>query len=216
MPFEKDSVYHIWIENGEGNTISKTFIFNYKGSIELNEVLNKEIYTILNNKKRMLLELVPLSNNVLNDIINNLYASNIPKKDIDDKLELALLEYGENSYSVSNTLDTILYETVLFNISNKLEINRNNMMRINSLSNNLTIKPGTELSTKIITKSYDLENKKIICNIYNSDNIVEIKGDYMAIYLVNDYTDKVLGMLVLNSSNCKYRAIGFNVEVGDN
>jgi hypothetical protein len=216
MPFEKDSIYHIWIENGEGNTISKTFIFNYKGSIELNEVLNKEIYTILNNKKRMLLELVPLSNNVLNDIINNLYASNIPKKDIDDKLELALLEYGENSYSVSNTLDTILYETVLFNISNKLEVNRNNMMRINSLSNNLTIKPGTELSTKIITKSYDLENKKIICNIYNSDNIIEIKGDYMAIYLVNDYTDKVLGMLVLNSSNCKYRAIGFNVEVGDN
>lgn len=216
MPFEKDSIYHIWIENGEGNTISKTFIFNYKGSIELNEVLNKETYTILNNKKRMLLELVPLSNNVLNDIINNLYASNIPKKDIDDKLELALLEYGENSYNVSNTLDNILYETVLFNISNKLEVNRNNMMRINSLSNNLTIKSGTELSTKIITKSYDLENKKIICNIYNSDNVIEIKGDYMAIYLVNDYTDKVLGMLVLNSSNCKYRAIGFNVEVGDN
>ncbi len=215
IPFNKDAIYHMWIETTEGSVISKTFIFNYKQMIGLDKVLNKELLNMLNEKKRLLSGVVPISNTAMTDVINDLYSSNVPKKDLDNELELALLTYGVNSYNVSNALDYILYEAALINISNKLEINRSNEIDIYTLSNEFIIRPGTRLNTKIITKAYDIDENEVTCNIYNTDNTIKIKGDYMAIYLVNEYTDKILGMIVLNSSNCKYRAIGFNVKVGD-
>ena len=62
---------------------------------------------MLNEKKRLLSGVVPISNTAMTDVINDLYSSNVPKKDLDNELELALLTYGVNSYNVSNALDYI-------------------------------------------------------------------------------------------------------------
>lgn len=216
IPFDKDKIYHAWIENEEGNIISKTFIFNYKESIGLTQLLNKELLNELNTKKRLLLEKIPNGNNMLIDVINDLYSSTVPMKDLDTKLEYTLLEYGINSYYVSNPMESVLFETVLVNNSHKLLLSRSNEIDINKSSNTLKVTPSTNLNVKVITKAYDLTNKETVCNIYNTNNFIDIKGDYMAVLLINEHIDKVLGIVVLDSNNYKYRATGFNVKVGDN
>lgn len=215
IPFESDKIYTAWIESSEGNTISKTFIFNYKQSVGLDEVLNKELMAALNTKKRLLIDKVPNGNNVLSDIVNDLYSESVPMKDLDTSFEYKLLEYGVNSYYVSDALKEILYETVLINISSKLNINRANRFTFYPAFDRFKIDPGTDLSTKIIVKIYDLEAQDVISKIYNIESFINIEGDYMAVYLINEYIDKILGFIVFDSSNYNHKELGFEVEVGD-
>ena len=215
IPFESDKIYTAWIESSEGNTISKTFIFNYKQSVGLDEVLNKELMAALNTKKRLLVDKVPNGNNVLSDIVNDLYSESVPMKDLDTRFEYKLLEYGVNSYYVSDVLKEILYETVLINISSKLNINRANRLTFYPTFDRFKIDPGTDLSTKIIVKIYDLEAQDVISKIYNIESLIDIEGDYMAVYLVNEYIDKILGFIVFDSSNYNHKELGFEVKVGD-
>ena len=37
----------------------------------------------------------------------------------------------------------------------------------------------------------------------------------MAIFLMNDFIDKVLGFIVIDCNSYKYKELGFNVRVGD-
>ena len=75
---------------------------------------------------------------------------------------------------------------------------------------------GSDLDVKVLTKSYNLSEQEIYCNIYNTNSFIDMQGDYMAIYLINGYVDKVLGFVVVNCSNCDHKESGFNVKVGDN
>ncbi len=214
MPFDSGNIYHFWIESSQGNVISKSFIFNYKQSIGLANVLDKELLNILNSKKRLLAD--SINNSLaLNDIIHNLYCESVPKKDIDTKLEYALLEYGVNSYNVSNALEEYLYEAVLVNVSNRLNLNRINKINIYKTNKQFKVISGSDLDVKVVTKSYNLTEQEVVCNIYNTGTAINIKGDFMSIYLVNSYVDKILGFVVLDCSKYAHKELGFNVEVGD-
>ncbi len=215
IPFESDKIYTAWIESSEGNTISKTFIFNYKQSVGLAEVLDKELMAALNVKKRLLIDKIPNGNNVLSDIINDLYSETVPMKDLDTSLEYKLLEYGVKSYYVANALRDILYETVLVNVSSRLNINRSNQLVFYPMAEQFKINPGTDLSTKVIVKIYDIETESVTCKIYNTESYISIEGDYMAVYLINEYIDKVLGLVTLDCSNYNHKELGFEVKVGD-
>ena len=215
IPFELDNIYMAWIESSEGNIISKTFIFNYKQTPGLIDVLDKELMNILNTKKRLLADKIPNGNNALSDIIFDLYSESIPVKDIDTIFEYRLLEYGTKSYCVSNVLKEILYETVIMNISSRLDINRMNQLIFYPVSDMLRIISGTDLSTKVIVTVYDLESENTTCKIYNSESFISIEGNYMSVYLINEYTDKILGVIVIDCSNYNHKELGFEVKVGD-
>lgn len=214
MPFDVNSIYHFWVENALGNIISKAFIFNYKQSKGLERALDKELKTILNNKKLLLNDVIDNST-AINDIIYDLYCSAVPKKDINTRLEYALLEYGINSRFVSNPLEDYLYQAVLINNSNKLEINRVNAIDIYKHNDSFRIKSGSDLSVKVLVKSFDLKNQEVNCTIHNTDISIEFKGNYMAIFLMNDFVDKILGFIVIDCNSYKYKELGFNVRVGD-
>ena len=216
IPFESDNVYMAWIESSEGNVISNTFIFNMKQSLGLTEVLDKELMDKLNTKKRLLIDKIPNGSNVLSDIIYNMYSETVPNKDIDTQFEYRLLEYGAKSYYVSNALKDVLYETVLVNISNRLDINRSNLFTFYPTADSFRITPGTDLSTRIVAKIYDLDLEKTTCKIYNPESFISIEGNYMSVYLINEYTDKVLGFIVIDCSNYDHKELGFEVKVGGN
>ena len=211
VPLDSNELYHIWIENSGGSIISKTFLFNYKQSPGLEKVLNKEIYSILNTKKDLLLDKV--ANHILTEVVNNLYVSSTPKKDIDSQLELELITQGSKSYYVTDVMRDILYEAVLVNTSDKLSVIRSNRAIIDTLSRKIKVYSGSNLTTKIITKHYDVLNNTVECMIHSSENMIDIKGDYMVLYLINDYVNKVLGFIVIDCSDCDTRAMGFNVEM---
>ena len=211
VPLDSNELYHIWIENSGGSIISKTFLFNYKQSPGLEKVLNKEIYSILNTKKNLLLGKV--ANHILTEVVNNLYVSSVPKKDIESQLELELIAQGSKSYYVTDVMRDILYEAVLVNTSNKLSVIRSNKAMIDVLTRKIKVYSGSNLTTKIITKHYDILNNTVECMIHSSENMIDIKGDYMVLYLINDYVDKVLGFIVIDCSDCDTRAMGFNVEM---
>ena len=215
IPFESDKIYTAWIESSEGNVISKTFIFNYKQLLGLEEVLDKELMTALNMKKRLLIDKIPNGNNILSDIINDLYSESIPMKDLDTALEYKLLDYGVKSYYVDNALKEILYETILVNISSKLNINRSNQLVFYPMTDQFKINPGTDLSTKIMTKIYDINSESVTSKIYNTESCIDIEGDYMAVYLINEFVDKILGFAVFDCSNYSHKELGFEVKVGD-
>ena len=213
MPLDPTKIYHFWVENHQGAIISKPYIFNYKDSIGLNKVLDKELLENLRTKKRLLSD--KISSQVLDDIIYSLYSESVPKKDLDTRFELALLDYGARSFFVSSVLKDYLYEVVLSNISNKLSINRLNSIQIFKRFNQFKVETQYSLETKLIVKSYDLVNQEVDCDIYGTNSLVNIKGDYMTIYLVNDYIDKVLGFIVIDCSKYNYKALGFDVEMSD-
>ena len=215
IPFELDNIYMAWIESSEGNVISNTFIFNYKQSPGLTDVLDKELMDVLNTKKRLLADKITNGNSALSDIIHDLYSESVPIKDIDTIFEYRLIEYGTKSYCVSNVLKEILYETVIMNISNRLDINRMNQLIFYPISDMLRIVSGTDLSTKVIATIYNLESESVECKIYNSESFINIEGNYMSIYLINEYTDKVLGFIVIDCSNYNHKELGFEVKVGD-
>lgn len=211
IPLSSDKLYHIWIENSAGSIISKTFLFNYKQSPALEKALDKEVLSILNTKKYSLVD--KIANNIITDAVNNLYVSSTPKKDIDSQLELELLDQSSKSYYVSDVMRDILYEVVLVNTADKLNVIRSNKAIINTVSRKIKIQSGSNLTTKIVTKHYDLIEKTVECSTYGSDAMVDIKGDYMVLYLINDYVDKVLGFIVIDCSDCDTRTLGFNIEM---
>ena len=213
MPFNENKIYHCWVENYQGLVISKAFIFNYKKSVGLNTSLDKEYLKLLNIKKQLLVG--KIDNIALDDIIYDFYSEGVPKKDLNTRLELALLDYGYKSRYVSDVLKDYLYEVVVMNVSNKLNVNRMSSIYISKYDNQMNIKTGIELETKILTKAYDLINKEVFCDIYGSNAMIDIKGDFMAVYLINEFSDKVLGIMVLDCNKYNYKALGFNVEVGD-
>ena len=215
MPFDKEHIYHAWIENVAGNIISKTFIFNYKKSVGLSNVLDKELQRALNEKKQLLVQSVPNINNSITDIFNNLYAASIPMKDLENRLEFEIAKYADGSFFISDTVGEALYETVLLNVSNKLAVTRSNEITINSSNEQIYIAPSTDLDVKIITKSYKIAEDEVVCKIHYPDTYINIEGDYMAVYLINEYVDKVLGLLVFDCDNYRCKSVGFNVKVGD-
>ena len=210
IPLQSENLYHIWIENSAGNIISKTFLFNYKESPSLTKVLDGELLKMLNQKKNLLVD--KLNNSMLTDIVNIMYADSTPIKDIDKQLELEIILYGNRSFYSPDSIKDTLYEVVLVNNSNKLNILRANTASINLLKRQVKVSAGTDLTTKIVTKSFDVVEKSVTCSIYNSSNIINITGDYMVLYLINDYIDKVLGFIVIDCSDCDYRTLGFNIE----
>ena len=214
IPFNKESVYHFWIESHQGNVISKAFIFNYRQSPGLQKVLDKELLTLLNTKKRLLSDKISNRTSV-NDIIYDLYCASTPKKDIDTKLEYALLEYGATSRFASTALEEYLYETVVLNVSDKLNINRINQIDIYRNNSQFMVAPGSDLDIKVLTKSYDLSTQEVECNIYNPNTNINLKGDYMTVYLINEHVNKVLGLVVIDCKKFNYKELGFNVKVGD-
>jgi hypothetical protein len=214
IPFDPEKIYHFWIENSQGNVISKPFIFNYKKSPGLDKILDKELMTALDLKKRLLYDVIS-NHTAVNDVIYNLYCETVPKKDIDTKLELSMLQYGVQSRFVSNALKEFLYETVLVNVSNKLEVIRTNKIDIYKSNNQFKIQSGSDLDVKILVKSYNLESQETTCNIYNTNSLINTTGDYMSIFLINEYVDKVLGFIVLDCNNYQYKELGFEVKVGD-
>ena len=136
IPFDSNNIYHFWIENSQGSIISKTFIFNYKQSIALDSVLDKELLKTLNNKKSYIVNKLKEASSepnryienpvieverILSDITNTLYSEDVPRKDIDNKLELYALKKGTDSASL-NTVLGLLYEVALSNIINNIII----------------------------------------------------------------------------------------------
>lgn len=215
IPFDSEHIYNAWIENTTGNILSKTFIFNYKQSAGLSKALDKDLLKLLESKKRLLLNRLPNANKILTDIIHDLYSSNVPLKNLDTMLELEILKYGINSYYISDPLSDMLYSAVLVNINNKLNINRSNVFKMYKDTNQFYISPVTNLDVKIITKSFDVDMEEVTCMVHNTETVINMAGDYMAIYLINAHVDKILGVLVLDCSNYEYKALGFNVEVGE-
>jgi hypothetical protein len=214
IPFDSNKIYHFWIENSLGNIISKAFIFNYKQSQGLEKALDKELMNELNLKKRLLYDMVS-NHTAVNDIIYNLYCEMVPKKNIDTKLEYAMLEYGKTSRFASNALTEYLYPTVLTNVSNKLNINRANKITIYRNNKQFLIKSGSDLDVKILVKSYDLSEQVTNCTIHNINSMIDIKGDYMSVFLINEYVDKIIGFIVIDCNNYQYKELGFEVKVGD-
>jgi hypothetical protein len=151
----------------------------------------------------------------VNDIIYNLYCEMVPKKNIDTKLEYAMLEYGKTSRFASNALTEYLYPTVLTNVSNKLNINRANKITIYRNNKQFLIKSGSDLDVKILVKSYDLSEQVTNCTIHNINSMIDIKGDYMSVFLINEYVDKIIGFIVIDCNNYQYKELGFEVKVGD-
>ena len=215
IPFDSNKIYHFWIENSLGNIISKTFIFNYKNSPGLEIALDKVLMNTITVKKRLLYDMIDY-HNAINDIVYNLYCETVPKKDIDTKLEYAMLEYGKTSKFACNALEDYLYPTILTNVSSKLNINRANKIQIYKRNNQLLIKSGSDLDTKILVKSYDLLEQEVNCSIHSTNSLINIKGNYIAAFLINEFVDKVIGFIVIDCSNYQYKELGFEVKVGDN
>ena len=230
VPFDSNNIYHFWIENSQGSIISKTFIFNYKQSIALDSVLDKELLKTLNNKKSYIvnkLKDASLESNryienpiieverILSDITNALYSEDVPRKDVDNKIELYALKEGTASASL-NTVLGLLYEITLSNIINNIIINKQNKANIDNNMSTVEIKPGTEISTKIIVKYFDLNTEEVLCKLYNPNTPIKIEKDYMSIYLIEEHTNKVTGFVLLKCTNQKcveHRELGFNISL---
>ena len=214
VPFDSNKIYHCWIENSLGNIISKAFVFNYKQSQGLERALDKELMNDLNIKKRLLYDVIS-NHNAVNDIIYNLYCETVPKKDIDTKLEYAMLEYGKTSKLASNALEDYLYPTVLTNVSSKLNINRANKITLYKKNKQILVRSGSDLDTKVLVKSYNLLEQETTCTIHNVNTMIDIKGDFVSVFLINEYVDKIIGFVVIDCGNFKYKELGFEVKVGD-
>ena len=215
IPFDTNHIYHAWIENVAGNVISKTCIYNHKQSTGLANALDKELLTVLNNKKYLLSQSIKGFNNVLTDVFNNLYAASVPMKNLDNALELEIIKYADSSYFVTNPVAEMLYDTVLLNVANKIGITRANRMALSKTKNQIYVIPSSELDVKVVTKSYDLLADEVNCKIHYPETYIDLEGDYMAIYLINEHIDKVFGLVVLDCKTYKVKSLGFNVEVGD-
>ena len=215
IPFDTNHIYHAWIENVAGNVISKTCIYNHKQSTGLANALDKELLTVLNNKKYLLNQSIKGFNNVLTDVFNNLYAASVPMKNLDSALELEIVKYADSSYFVTNPVAEMLYDTVLLNVANKIGVTRANRMAISKTKDQIYVIPSSELDVKVVTKSYDLSADEVNCKIHYPETYIDLEGDYMAIYLINEHIDKVFGLVVLDCKTYRVKALGFNVEVGD-
>jgi hypothetical protein len=154
-------------------------------------------------------------NNVLTDVFNNLYAACVPMKNLDNALELEIIKYADSSYFVTNPVAEMLYDTVLLNVANKIGVTRANRMALSKTKDQIYVIPSSELDVKVVTKSYDLLADEVNCKIHYPETYIDLEGDYMAIYLINEHIDKVFGLVVLDCKTYRVKALGFNVEVGD-
>ena len=227
IPFESDGLYNFWIENSAGSVISKTFIYNHKKSPALEKAMNDDLLKILDNKKSYIVNKLKdasgeenryIENSIieveriLTDLVNELYSEDIPKKDIDDLLELGVLRNGTASASLNSQLG-LLYEMVLSNTINKILIRKQNSAIING--NTISVIPATDLSTKVLVKYYDLKNNEVVCKLYNPNTPININNEYMTIHLIEEYTNKILSFAVLKCSNQKcveHRELGMDIK----
>ncbi len=230
LPFDSDTIYHFWIENSQGSVISKTFIFNYKQSVALDNVLSKELLKTLNNKKTFIINKLKEASTeanryienpiveverILSDVVNELYSEDVPKKDMDDLLELYTLRAGAASTSL-NTVLGLLYEIVLSNTINNIIVNKQNKANIDNEKGTINIIPGTDMSTKVIVKYFDLQANEVSCKLYNPNNPIKIENEYMSIYLIEEYTNKIIGFVLLRCANQKcveHKELGFDVPL---
>lgn len=231
VPFDSNKIYHFWIENHSGAIISKTHIFNYKQSPELNKIQDRELLKLLNNKKSYIInklrtaeeeqQLVVNSiitvDKILTDVINELYSNNIPRKDIDTLLETYTVLYGSASNNLDSVID-LLYNVIVSNIIDKVSISRQNKVSMNEQTKEIKVIPNTNLSTKVVVKHFESSNDECICKIYNANVNIPIKDGYMAVYLLEEKTNKILGLAILQyqSDSCvDYRSLGFEMVRSD-
>lgn len=214
IPFNFDSIYHAWVEDKNGRKISKTTIFNNKGAIGLDKVLDGEYMSILNNKERLLINEIA-DNSLVENVIDNIYSESIPIKDIDSSIEYKLIDLGIKSYNSYNILDDVLYKAILVNSSNRLETSKCGEILLDKNNKKIQFISNDILDMKIITKSYDLDNENITCNIYNTNNLINVNGDYMVVYIINVGTDKISGLMVIDCNTYKYKSLSIDIKEGE-
>ena len=223
VSFDFDKLYHAWIENSQSNIVSRTFVFNYKESALLEAVLNKELFDELNRRKRAIQARFENNegrsstkelNKILEDIVNIIYSDYTPKKDYDTSFEFNMLKYSTRSNNLSEHLE-LLFDVVMSNINNRLNINRMNQLLLDKKNERIRIQSGSDLDVKVVTKSYNLDDDNVSCSIYNTDTFIPIRGDYMTVYLINEHINKILGMMVLECATGQFKEVGFNIKEGD-
>ena len=109
-----------------------------------------------------------------------------------------------------------MYEITLSNIINNIIINKQNKANIDSNRSTVEIKPGTEISTKVIVKYFDLNTEEVLCKLYNPNAPIKIEKDYMSIYLIEEHTNKITGFVLLKCTNQKcveHKELGFNISL---
>ena len=218
---EPGCIYHVWIENAQNNIISKTFIFNYKQSQSLSIILDKELNNELNRRKRAIFDIFNKNDKkkniiqelkrIIEDIVNIMFSDSIPKKDFDTHFEFNVAKLCSQSNNISNILD-VLFDVVINNANANLNINRMNLITIDEPNKKLLIQSGSDLDTKIITKSYCVDDDNVVCNVYNVNSDVPIYGDFMSVYLVNEHINKILGVIVFDCSNFDHMESGFVIK----
>jgi hypothetical protein len=198
-------------------------VFNYKESALLEDVLNKELFDELNRRKRAIQtrfennegrSSIKELNKILEDIVNIIYSDYTPKKDYDTSFEFNMLKYSTKSNNLSEHLE-LLFDVVMSNINNRLNINRMNQLLLDKKNKRIRIQSGSDLDVKVVTKSYNLDDDNASCSIYNTDTFIPIKGNYMTVYLINEHINKILGMMVLECATGQFKEIGFNIKEGD-
>jgi hypothetical protein len=231
IPFDSDKIYHFWIEDHTGAIISNTHIFNYKQSSELNKVQDKELLKLLNNKKtyivnklktaeeqqQLVINSIITVDKILTDIVNELYSNNVPRKDIDLLLEIYTVLYGYSSNNLDSVID-LLYNVIIANAIDKILISRQNKLSMNESAGQMKVIPNTDLSTKVVVKHFKTDSDECDCKIYNTNIDIPIKDGYTAIYLLEEKTNKILGLSVLQCQNYScvdYRTSGFEMVRSD-
>ena len=121
---------------------------------------------------------------------------------MNNMFELYTLKAGTASTSL-NTVLGLLYEVTLSNIINDIVINKQNKANIDNNKGTIEIKPGTEISTKVIVKYFDLNTNEVSCKLYNPNTPIKIEKEYMSIYLIEEHTNKIIGFVLLRCNNQK-------------
>jgi hypothetical protein len=212
FPLDSNKIYHTWVENNRGLIISNTGVFNYKQSTGLERYLDKELKRVLNNKKALFNSIIN-NKTLLEMAITNLFSNSCALKNVNDYLELELLCLGNESKNVTNLLNDLLYPSVTMNLTGKLEINKLHYCWL--IEDNLLIENKNMLDAYVVVKSYNLLAKEVDINYYRPNQAISIDNDFMTISLVSASSYKILAYMVLDCNTYKFKAQGFDVEVGD-
>jgi hypothetical protein len=194
-------------------------------------VQDKELLKLLNNKKsyivnklktaeeqqQLVINSIITVDKILTDIVNELYSNNVPRKDIDLLLEIYTVLYGYSSNNLDSVID-LLYNVIIANAIDKILISRQNKLSMNESTGQMKVIPNTDLSTKVVVKHFKTDNDECDCKIYNTNIDIPIKDGYTAIYLLEEKTNKILGLSVLQCQNYScvdYRTSGFEMVRSD-
>lgn len=231
IPFDSNKIYHFWIENASGMIISDTHIFNYKQSLGLVLKQDEDLLRLLNNKKSYIINKLKQAeknnnhiensiitvNKILTDITNELYSNGVAIKDLNNSFELYSVLHGSKSNNLPSVID-LLYNVTIANAIDKMSISKQNKLIWNEPDESIKVVSGTNLSTKVIVKYFDVANSECIYKIYNPNSDIAIRNNYMTIYLLEETTNKILGLATLACSNNKcvdYRLSGFEIIKSD-